>query len=143
MAAQGGNLGSACTTASLEIKAGQPVQKGLNGDCEAMPRLWDQIMFEQLAVEPASSKILLTEAPLNSASNRRQTFEVMFEHYGFHAAASQVQAALTLYAQGVHPPSAVVRQYAARLLCLFNNSIVTNLAVHQKDQKNLMLLQRA
>lgn len=52
-------------------------------------------------LDPKNCKILLTEPAMNPLSNRQKMFEVMFEHYGFHAAYISIQAVLTLYAQGL------------------------------------------
>ena len=56
--------------------------------------------YEQLKVDPSDCKILLTDPPLNPKGNRDRLLQTMFEHYGFAAAFIQIQAVLTLYAQG-------------------------------------------
>lgn len=48
----------------------------------------------------SSSKILLTEPPMNPTKNREKIAEVMFEKYRFHGIYVAIQAVLTLYAQG-------------------------------------------
>ena len=46
-------------------------------------------------------RVLLTEAPMNPRENRARMLESMFETFGFAGARVEVQAMLTLYAQGL------------------------------------------
>ena len=93
-------VGHTCASHLLDVKAAQPVQNGHIQDWEAMTMLWDHTFRDLLSIEPADHKILLTEAPMVPLSSRTRTMEIMFEQYGFSAAFLQIQAALTLYAQG-------------------------------------------
>ena len=52
-------------------------------------------------IDPQSSKILLTEAPMNPQKNRETMVQTMFETYGFQSVHVAVQAVLVLYAQGL------------------------------------------
>jgi actin-related protein len=54
-----------------------------------------------LQVDPPECKILLTDPPLNPTRNREKTIETMFEKYNFGGVFIQIQAVLTLYAQGL------------------------------------------
>ena len=56
---------------------------------------------DQLNVKTDDCKILLTEAPRNPTENRRKFCEYMFEKYEFQSMYIQIQAVLTLYAQGL------------------------------------------
>lgn len=83
------------------LKISHPVENGVVKDWEDMQHLWDHTFSEKLKIEPNQHKIMLTEAPLNPKSNRRNTIEIMFERYGFQAVHMAIQAMLVLYAQGL------------------------------------------
>jgi actin-related protein 2 len=88
---------------------------------EEMQHVWDHTFRERLKIDPKECSILLTGArsasgpfgtgrsrlsppadpPLNPSKNRERMVATMFETYGFKAAFIQVQAVLTLYAQGL------------------------------------------
>ena len=63
-------------------------------------QVWEHVFQDILHVDPNNSKIMLTDPPLNPTTNRHKMLEMMFEHFGFQAAFVQIQAVLTLYAQG-------------------------------------------
>ena len=65
-----------------------------------MYHVWEHTFSSQLKVDPTDSCILMTDPPLNPRSNRERLFQTMFERYGFTGAYIQIQAVLTLYAQG-------------------------------------------
>ncbi|XP_065625888.1 actin-related protein 2-like, partial [Quercus suber] len=52
-------------------------------------------------IDPTECKILLTDPPLNPSKNREKMVETMFEKYNFAGVFIQIQAVLTLYAQGL------------------------------------------
>lgn len=52
-------------------------------------------------VDARSSRILVSDPPLNLARNREKMVEVMFEEFGFSQLMLQPQAVLALYSQGV------------------------------------------
>ena len=79
------------------------MQKGCVQDWEAVGDLWDHAFRDLLKVDPRQQKILVTESPLTSPGHRQRLFEELFERFGFAAATTQIQAALTLYAQGATP----------------------------------------
>ena len=87
-----------------------------------MEHVWDHTFHDRLRVDPTECNILLTGAsvgrsfhwcpppltaappadpPLNPKANRERMVGTMFEKYGFSGAFIQVQAVLTLYAQGL------------------------------------------
>ena len=89
---------------------------------EDMEHVWDHTFHDRLRVDPTECNILLTGAsvgrsfhwcpppltaappadpPLNPKANRERMVGTMFEKYGFSGAFIQVQAVLTLYAQGL------------------------------------------
>jgi actin-related protein 2 len=95
-----------------------------------MQHVWDHTFRERLRCDPKSCNILLTgeqpcvatlrrltapaDPPLNPKANRERMVETMFETYGFGGAYIQVQAVLTLYAQGLLT-GAAQRGLAARM----------------------------
>ncbi len=68
---------------------------------EEMGLIWDHAFGpQQLHVDPSECRILLTDPAMNPTANRQRMLEVMFETYGVAGANMQIQAVLTLYAQG-------------------------------------------
>jgi actin-related protein 2 len=97
---------------------------GIVNNWEEMGHVWDHTFRERLKIDPKECHILLTGAwqraahatrsalrsraalatpdpPLNPSKNRERMVSTMFETYGFAGAFIQVQAVLTLYAQGL------------------------------------------
>lgn len=66
-----------------------------------MRHVWDHTFNERLKIDPTECRILLTDPPLNPTKNRERLVGEMLETYGFAGAFIQVQAVLTLYAQGL------------------------------------------
>jgi len=84
----------------LDVK--YPMENGIVRDWNDMQLLWDHTFDEKLQLQDTKNcRILLTEAPMNPESNRIRTHEVMFETYQFHSVHLEMQAVLTLYAQGL------------------------------------------
>ena len=50
---------------------------------------------------PKDTTILLTEAIMNPLANREKLMELIFEHFQFSKATIQIQAILSLYADGL------------------------------------------
>jgi len=67
-----------------------------------MNQVWEHTFRRVLGVDSAEegTKIMLTNPPLNPTASRLRMMEAMFERHGFSALSIQVQAGLTLYAQG-------------------------------------------
>ena len=67
-----------------------------------MYHIWDHTFKDVLECDSTEegSKIMLTNPPLNPTKSKMKLMETMFERYGFSALSIQVQAGLTLYAQG-------------------------------------------
>lgn len=78
-----------------------PVTNGIVQNWDDMHHVWDYTFREKLKVDPKECNILLTDPPLNPLKNREKMVATMFEKYGFRGAFIQVQAVLTLYAQGL------------------------------------------
>ncbi|KAG6400675.1 hypothetical protein SASPL_137517 [Salvia splendens] len=62
---------------------------------------WRHQLDISYPVDPTECKILLTDPPLNPSKNREKMVEIMFEKYKFQGVFIQIQAVLTLYAQGL------------------------------------------
>ena len=90
----------ACANSLLDLKAARAVQNGCIQHWDAVGKLWEHMFLDLMSINPAEEKILLTESPSTSKGYRQRLFETLFEQFGFSAVSTQVQAALTLYAQG-------------------------------------------
>jgi len=77
------------------------MENGIVRNWEDMEHLWNHTFHEVLKVNPAETKIMLTEPPMNPVKNREKMVETMFEKYNFHSVYVAIQAVLTLYAQGL------------------------------------------
>jgi len=81
-----------------------PMTNGIVTKWDEMEILWDYTFKEVLGLsdsERKERKILLTEPPMNPKKNRKRMAEKMFEKYQFNGIQVQIQALLTLYAQGL------------------------------------------
>lgn len=83
----------------LQIK--YPLENGIVKHWEEAQHLWDYTFKERLKIDTKSSKILLTEPPMNPTENRKKMVSTMFETYGFQSVYVAIQAVLVLYAQGL------------------------------------------
>lgn len=99
-------VGEACSRERHNLEVTYPVVNGVIQHWDDMQHVWDHTFNEQLHIDPTDSKILLTDPPLNPKGNREKLLQTMFETYGFAAAFIQIQAVLTLYAQGALQPTA-------------------------------------
>lgn len=93
-------VGEECSQERHNLEVTYPVVNGIIQHWENMQHVWDHTFHEQLQINPSDCKILLTDPPLNPKGNREKLLQTMFETYGFAAAFIQIQAVLTLYAQG-------------------------------------------
>ena len=84
------------------LEVNYPMENGMVRNWEDMCHVWDYTFGpEKMNIDPSQCKILLTEPPMNPTRNREKMIEVMFEKYGFDSTYIQIQAVLTLYAQGL------------------------------------------
>lgn len=93
-------VGAECERKRHLLKVSYPVSNGAVTDWEAMGCIWEYTFQECLQVDPSECSILLTDPPLNPRRNRERMLETMFECFGFESAFIQLQAVLTMYAQG-------------------------------------------
>lgn len=85
----------------LDVK--YPLIEGLVKNWDEMELIWDHCFYNKLGLDKAglSDKfILLTEAANNADINRNKMGEIMFEKYGFAGVMFEIQALLTLMAEG-------------------------------------------
>ncbi|GBG85475.1 hypothetical protein CBR_g40116 [Chara braunii] len=94
-------VGQRCSELRHQLEVTYPIKNGIVQDWDDMGSVWDHTFFDILKLNPPECKILLTDPPLNPRRNRERMVETMFEKYGFRAMYIQVQAVLTLYAQGL------------------------------------------
>jgi len=85
----------------MMLQVTYPLDNGIIRNWDDMQYVWDYTFHEKLKIQPKDCKIMLTEAPMNPAQNRKKMIEVMFEKYGFKSCYIAIQAVLTLYAQGL------------------------------------------
>ena len=93
-------VGQQCSQQRHSLEVTYPIKNGIVQKWEDMQYVWNHTFYDQLQIDPTECKILLTDPPLNPKENRDRLLQTMFEHYGFAAAFIQIQAVLTLYAQG-------------------------------------------
>ena len=96
-------VGDECVERAHELDISYPMSHGLVQSWADMLHVWDHTFERVLELDAgarARSRILLTEPPMNPLSSRQRLVQVMFERYGFASVQVQVQAVLTLYAQG-------------------------------------------
>eukprot|EP00245_Coleochaete_scutata_P008171 TRINITY_DN2434_c0_g1_i2.p1 TRINITY_DN2434_c0_g1~~TRINITY_DN2434_c0_g1_i2.p1 ORF type:complete len:387 (-),score=85.90 TRINITY_DN2434_c0_g1_i2:627-1787(-) len=94
-------VGEECSRLRHELDVSYPITEGKVQNWDDMTHIWNHTFFEELKIDPKECRILLTDPPLNPVKNREKMIEVMFENYGFAGAFVQIQAVLTLYAQGL------------------------------------------
>ncbi|XP_019416809.1 PREDICTED: actin-related protein 2-like isoform X3 [Lupinus angustifolius] len=94
-------VGEGCAELRHQLDISYPVNNGVVQNWDDMCHVWDHAFFDKLKINPPDCKILLTDPPLNPSKNRETMVETMFEKYNFAGVFIQIQAVLTLYAQGL------------------------------------------
>ena len=94
-------VGAECAAQRHQLEVTYPVSNGIVQDWDDMHLIWDHTFRDVLGIDPKESHILLTDPPLNPKRNREKLLQTMFETYGFQGCFVQIQAVLTLYAQGL------------------------------------------
>lgn len=95
-------VGESCADLRHQLDITYPVHNGIVQNWDDMCHVWDHAFFNELKIDPKDCKILLTDPPLNPSKNREKMVETMFEKYNFSGVFIQIQAVLTLYAQGAY-----------------------------------------
>eukprot|EP00270_Netrium_digitus_P014815 TRINITY_DN5110_c0_g1_i1.p1 TRINITY_DN5110_c0_g1~~TRINITY_DN5110_c0_g1_i1.p1 ORF type:complete len:396 (+),score=106.60 TRINITY_DN5110_c0_g1_i1:60-1247(+) len=94
-------VGEECLRRRQQLELRHPIRNGIVQNWEDMSEVWDFAFKDVLKVDTSECKVLLTDPPLNPTKNRQKMIETMFEKYAFAGAFIQIQAVLTLYAQGL------------------------------------------
>ncbi|WVZ04735.1 hypothetical protein V8G54_018081 [Vigna mungo] len=94
-------VGESCADLRHQLDVSYPVNNGIVQNWDDMCHIWDHAFYNELKINPPDCKILLTDPPLNPSKNREKMVEMMFEKYNFAGVFIQIQAVLTLYAQGL------------------------------------------
>ncbi|KAK9061279.1 hypothetical protein SSX86_018459 [Deinandra increscens subsp. villosa] len=94
-------VGETCLNLRHQLDISYPVNNGIVQKWNDMGHVWDHAFYNELKVDPSECNILLTDPPLNPSRNREKMVETMFEKYNFAGVFIQIQAVLTLYAQGL------------------------------------------
>jgi len=94
-------VGDSCSELRHNLDVTYPINNGIVKNWEDMHHVWAHTFNDVLKVDPSECRILLTDPPLNPTKNRERMVQTMFETWGFQGAFIQVQAVLTLYAQGL------------------------------------------
>ncbi|XP_050787664.1 actin-related protein T2 isoform X2 [Gopherus flavomarginatus] len=75
-----------------------PMEHGIVTSWEDMEKIWWHLFKHELKMKPSERPVLLTEAPLNTVSNREKMAEIMFEGFQVPAIFVALQALMALYA---------------------------------------------
>ncbi|XP_074874148.1 actin, cytoplasmic-like isoform X1 [Carettochelys insculpta] len=75
-----------------------PMEHGIVTSWEDMEKIWWHLFKHELKMKPSERPVLLTEAPLNTRSNREKMAEIMFEGFQVPALFVALQALMALYA---------------------------------------------
>lgn len=76
-----------------------PIENGVINNWDDMEKIW-QYTFRKLNVAPEQHRVLLSEAPFNSKSNREKMAKVMFETFNTRGFYVSLQPVLVLHASG-------------------------------------------
>ena len=81
-----------------------PIENGVITRWDDMEEIWKYTFEKKLDMTTSkdydTTRIMLTEAPLNPKENRRKMAEIMFEKFHFGGLQCKPQAMLTLYSRG-------------------------------------------
>ena len=80
----------------------------------------------RIGIKPETSKILLTEPPMNPLANRKKMVSTMLEKYGFESVCVAIQAVLSLCAHGMFMFKSYIYVHnvcvlIAKFVCMFNS----------------------
>lgn len=111
-----------------------PMENGIVKSWDDMGYLYDYTFGEKkLNIDTKTSKILLTEPPMNPLKNREKMVELMFEKYQFEGLYIAIQAVLTLYAQGLQTGVVIDSGDGVTHICPVCDSIVYQHAIRRLD----------
>lgn len=79
------------------VKISYPMEHGIIVDWDDMQCMWEYILHNELKADTSSHPILITEAPLNTKSNRESMAEVLYDIFNVPALYVAMPSVLTLY----------------------------------------------
>jgi len=82
------------------LKLAYPIAHGIIENYDDMEKIWHHCFYNELRLNPAEHRVLLTEAPMNPKQNRERMVQAMFETYNFLGCYVSIQAVLSLYSSG-------------------------------------------
>ena len=82
------------------LKLNYPIESGIVKNWDDMEKVWQYAFANELRVDPAEHRLLLTEAPGNPKANREKMTQIMFETFQVAGLYVAIQAVLSLYANG-------------------------------------------
>ncbi|EYU34210.1 hypothetical protein MIMGU_mgv1a018613mg [Erythranthe guttata] len=82
------------------LKLKHPIERGVVNNWHDMEKIWHNMFYNELRVDPAERPVLLTEIPNNPLLKREKMTEIMFETFNVPAMYVAIQAVLSLYATG-------------------------------------------
>jgi len=82
------------------LKLAYPIAHGIIENYDDMEKIWHHCFYNELRLNPAEHRVLLTEAPMNPKQNRERMVQSMFETYNFLGCYVSIQAVLSLYSSG-------------------------------------------
>jgi actin-related protein 2 len=97
-------VGDEVTPVRSMLELTYPIKEGIVTDWADMELLWRYAFFDKLKINEkdcSQQKIMLTEAAQNPKANREKMAEIMFEKFGFGYLKIEVQAILSLFAEGL------------------------------------------
>jgi actin-related protein len=77
-----------------------PLEHGVINSWDDIEEIWSHCFYNELRVSPSEHPVMLTEAPQNPKGNREKMCSIMFETFDVPALYIQIQAVLSLYANG-------------------------------------------
>ena len=83
------------------LNMSEPVQQGVIVNFDHMEQVWDQLLNQEMRINPDLFKFFVTETPKNPDKNKEKTVQIFFEKYTVPKFYMQTQAVLSLFASGM------------------------------------------
>lgn len=77
-----------------------PIKNGIIVDFDTMEKIWDDLFYEKMHLNPKITSILITEPVMTTDKSRSTIKEIMFEKYGFGKLQFCNQSIVSLYGSG-------------------------------------------
>ncbi|KAJ3443864.1 actin-10-related [Anaeramoeba flamelloides] len=103
-----------------------PMEKGLITNWDDMERIWNEIFFIELRVDPEENRILLTESLFNPKQKREKTTEIMFETFKTPAVYLIPSHCLSLYNLGRETGTVIDMGSMSSCCCIIDGKIDRN-----------------